>query len=88
MPRSASTSPWAMQSRQNVRDAVDCPTCVAKRGEMCVELDTGVVRQPNHAARHALATGEDPTGYAYGNQRARQGRRRAKKWEQRTPGGW
>ena len=87
MPRTPGTSPWASQSRQNVRDAADCPTCIAVKGEMCVDLETGVVRQANHAARHALATGVDPTKYAYGNQRARQGRRKARK-AARTPGGW
>ena len=87
MPRTPGTSSWAAQSRQSVRDKVACPTCGVEVGEMCVEVDTRVVRQPNHAARHVLATGEDPLRYAYGNQRARQGRRRTRT-QARTPGGW
>ena len=90
MPRSPSSAPWAVQARANVRSAVDCPTCPAKRGEYCVN-DEGRTREANHAARHQLATGEDPIKYAWGNAaaRAKAKRGRRRRLQQRaTPGGW
>ena len=64
------------------------PDLRVKVGEDCLNEATGAPREANHAARHQLATGDDPTSYAYGNQRARQARRRGKRWERRAPVGW
>lgn len=86
MPRSASPATWAEKSRANVRSQAACPTCHAPLGEHCTQ-DDGSPRVANHAARHEAATGQDPTRYAYGNQRARRGRAKERR-ERRTPGGW
>lgn len=87
MPRSPSTAPWATEARSRVRAKAACPTCHAPQGYYC-KNDDGGRREANHAARHEAATGEDPTKYAYGAQRARQARSQGRKWERRTPGGW
>lgn len=68
--RQPSGAPWIEIKRQEIRDAASCPTCLAKAGAPCMTKD-GAPRLANHAARHEAVTGQDPTRYAYGNQRRR-----------------